>query len=103
MNGDTGLASKLPHYKMKTADQDPKRTSISSKLAKMATAASVANEEFSLNMLTTELEKQREHLKEDMSALIKASLAPIQLSIESFQETVDAFGKRLATVETMAG
>ncbi|KAL0150370.1 hypothetical protein M9458_054187 [Cirrhinus mrigala] len=69
----------------------------------MATAASEANEEFSLSMLTTELEKQSEHLKEDMSALIKSSLTPIQLSIESFQETVDAFGKRLATVETTAG
>ncbi|KAL0173576.1 hypothetical protein M9458_029544 [Cirrhinus mrigala] len=68
----------------------------------MATAASEANEEFSLSMLTTELEKQREHLKEDMSALIKSSLTPIQLSIESFQETVDAFGKRLVTVETTA-
>ncbi|KAL0169447.1 hypothetical protein M9458_034043 [Cirrhinus mrigala] len=68
----------------------------------METAASEANEEFSLSMLTTELEKQREHLKEDMSVLIKSSLTPIQLSIESFQVTVDAFGKRLATVETTA-
>lgn len=32
-----------------------------------------------------------------------SSLAPIQLSMESFKETVDAFGKRLTTVETMAG
>ncbi len=69
----------------------------------MAVAASEANEEFSMSMLTMELEKQREYLKEDMSALIKSSLAPIQLSIESFQETVDAFGKRLSTVETTAG
>lgn len=92
----------MPNSKTKT-DQDSKKTSISSKLAKMAVAASEANEEFSLSMLTTELEKQRVYLKEDMSALIKSSLAPIQLSIESFQETVDAFGKRLTTVETTAG
>ncbi len=79
----------MPNSKTKI-DQEPKKTSISSKLAKMAAAASEANEEFSMSMLTMELEKQREYLKEDMSALIKSSLAPIQLSIESFQETVDA-------------
>lgn len=92
----------MPSSKTKT-DQDPKKTSISSKLAKMAAAASEVNEEFSMSTLTLELEKQREYLKEDMSALIKSSLAPIQLSIESFQETVDTFGKRLTSVETTAG
>lgn len=92
----------MPNSKMKT-DQDPKKTSISSKLAKMAAATLEANEEFSMSMLTMELEKQCEYLKEDMSALIKSSLAPIQLSIESFQETVDAFGKRLTSVETTVG
>ncbi len=92
----------MPNSKTKI-DQEPKKTSISSKLAEMAAAASEANEECSMSMLTMELEKQREYLKEDMSALIKSSLAPIQLSIESFQETVDAFGKRLSTVETTAG
>lgn len=55
------------------------------------------------SMLTTELEKLRKFVKEDMSALIKSNLPPIQLSIESFQETADAFGMRLTTVETTAG
>lgn len=62
----------MPSSKAKT-DQDPKKTLISSKLAKMAMAASEANEEFSLSMLTSELEKQREYLKEDMRTLIKSN------------------------------
>lgn len=91
----------MPSSKTKTV-QDSKKTSMSSKLAKMAMGDS-ETEELSLNKLTSELEKQREYLKDDMSALIKSSLAPIQLSIELFKETVDTLGKRLTTVESTAG
>ena len=66
----------------------------------MATAANANNLAM---MLATEMEKQREHLKEGMAGLIKTSLAPIQASIANFHEMVDTLGRRVAAVETTAG
>lgn len=87
---------------MPKKDSEPKKPSLtlSSKVASMSTAAN-ANDFAS--MLATEMEKQREHLKEDMAGLIKTSLVPIQASIANFHEMVDALGRRVASVETTVG
>ena len=54
-------------------------------------------------MLATEMEIQREHLKEDMAGLIKTSLEPIQASIANFHEMVNTLGRRVTAVETTTG
>ncbi|XP_053169824.1 NACHT, LRR and PYD domains-containing protein 12-like [Scomber japonicus] len=52
-------------------------------------------------MLATEMEIQREHLKEDMAGLIETSLEPIQASIVNFHEMVNTLGRRVTAVETI--
>lgn len=85
--------------KKESETKKPSRT-LSSKVANMANAA---NDNDLAVMLATEMEKQREHFKEDMASLIKTSLAPIQASIANFHEMVDTLGRRVAAVETTAG
>ena len=49
------------------------------------------------------LNSKVEHFKEDMVELIQSSLVPIQASIETFHETMDTLGKRVASVEITTG
>lgn len=79
---------------------DEKKSSLSAKVAKMATDAASNG---LAPLLAGEMEKLREHLREDMTTLIQTSLAPIQSSIASFQESVDSLGHRVTSVETAAG
>ena len=51
-------------------------------------------------MLVAEMERQYEHLKEDMADLIKKSLLPIKASSANFHEMVDSLGRRVAALET---
>lgn len=81
------------------AEQDTKKNTLSSKVASMA-AASKGGEEPSTSVLTELLEKQREHLKEDMSSLIQTTLDPIKISIEAFREKLDTLGRRFDSLET---
>lgn len=83
--------------------KEPERKSsrtLSNKVASMAAAVSTGD---IATLLAAEMEKQREHLKMDMTALIKTSLAPIQASIANFQEMVDDLDKRVTAVESTAG
>lgn len=90
----------MPSSQKARGDTEPKKTTLSSKVANMASAT--ASSELAA-MLTAEMEKQRENLKEDMATLIQASLAPIQSSIASFREMVDTLGQRVTSVEITAG
>lgn len=78
---------------------DEKKT-LSTKVANMATAA--ASNELA-QILAGEMEKQREHLREDMASLIQSSLEPIQSSIDTFKELVDTLGQRVTSVEATTG
>lgn len=87
---------------MPSSQKEPKKSTLSSRVANMAAASNTASNELA-GMLTAEMGKQRENLKEDMAALIQASLAPIQSSIASFREIVDTLGQRVTSVEITAG
>lgn len=80
--------------------KDEKKSTLSTKVANMAVAA--ANNDLA-QMLAGEMEKQREHLREDMASLIRLSLAPIQSSIATFNELVDTLGHRVTSVEATTG
>ena len=84
----------------KNKDSETKRSTLSSKVASMATAAST--DDLAM-MLAKEMVKQREYFKEDMAELIESSLAPIQASIATFHETMDTLGKRVTSVEITTG
>lgn len=98
----------------KTTGQPPptRASTISSKLAQMATASNEANVtqegdgnsgDLSMDKLIAELAKQRTSLKEDMSTLIQDSITPLQASVDALHETVNSFQRRLTRVETTAG
>ena len=74
----------------KNKDSETKRSTLSSKVASMATAAST--DDLAM-MLAKEMVKQREYFKEDMAELIESCLAPMQASIATFHETMDTLGK----------
>lgn len=80
-------------------NKEEKKQTLSSKVANMASESS---NELAV-MLAKEMEKQRVNLREDMTALIQSSLAPIQSALTSFQETVDTIDRRVTSVETTAG
>ena len=84
----------------KNKDSQTKRSTLSSKVASMATAATT--DDLAM-MLAKEMVKQREYFKEDMAELIESSLAPIQASIATFHETMDTLGKRVTSVEITTG
>ncbi|KAL2092687.1 hypothetical protein ACEWY4_012485 [Coilia grayii] len=87
---------------MSKKESETKKSShtLSAKVANMATTANT--DDFAM-MLSTEMEKQREHFKEDMSALITTSLAPIQASLANFHEMVKTLEQRVTAVETTVG
>ena len=53
--------------------------------------------------LVAELGKQRTSLKEDISALIQESIAPLQASVNTLNETATSFQTRLNATEAPAG
>ena len=60
-------------------------------------------EAVSVSQLVAELSKQRSSLKEDISALIQESIAPLQSSVNALTETVTGFQARLSATEVLAG
>ena len=66
--------------------------------SKEASTMSAASTNDLATMISTEMEKQCDHIKEDMAAL----MVPIQAFIATFQEMVDTLGKRFTSVETTA-
>lgn len=65
------------------------------------TASNVAF--ISTDQLSTEFEKQRASLKDDISSLILESTKSLQTSLDTLQATVNTFQTRLTSVETVAG
>ncbi|CAI5682234.1 unnamed protein product [Oreochromis niloticus] len=57
----------------------------------------------SMDQLSAEFAKQRTSLKEDVSALIRDAIRPIQDSLDLLQTTVSSFQKRLTSVESIVG
>ena len=56
-----------------------------------------------MSELVAELGKQRTSLKEDISALIQESIAPLQASVNTLNETVTHFQTQLNATEALAG
>ena len=85
------------------------RTSVAGKVAAIASASphsggTTANAKaVSVSQLVAELSKQRSSLKEDISALIQESIAPLQSSVNALTETVTSFQARLSATEVLAG
>ncbi len=92
--------------KTSSASHPSTRTSVASKLAAMANAATEvtsASDGVSVSQLVTELDKQRASLKEDISVLIQESVATLQSSVNTLTETVNSFQARLNATESLAG
>lgn len=76
----------------------------------MATSAITHNEPretgasaITMNQLTAEMDRQRGSLREEVSTLIKMSVQPVQSSINSFCEQINAFQSHLDHIEALAG
>lgn len=85
---------------------------LAGKLAKMAASSKASDapglikeapETLSMSQLVAELEKQRASFREDMSALIRESVKPIQTSVDALRGTVNNFQGRLTAAESLAG
>lgn len=109
MSGSKSKASSTPNCPVTRGVA----ATVASKLAKMATASSDADntpglvedspDMLSTSQLVSELEKQRTSLLKDMSALIQESLKPLRTSVDALRETVNHFNGRLVAAETLAG
>ena len=93
--------------KQRSSSTATPRTTVASKVAAMASHASeetLTPNEVSMSELVAELGKQRTSLKEDISALIQESIAPLQASVNTLNETVTHFQtSRLNATEALAG
>ena len=92
--------------KQRSSSTATPRTTVASKVAAMASHASeetLTPNGVSMSELVAELGKQRTSLKEDISALIQDSIAPLQASVNTLNETVTHFQTRLNATEALAG
>src|SRR4029434_9749825 len=72
-------------------------------MASHASEETLTPNEVSMSELVAELGKQRTSLKEDISALIQDSIAPLQASVNTLNETVTHFQTQLNATEALAG
>ncbi|RXN14940.1 LINE-1 type transposase domain-containing 1 [Labeo rohita] len=56
-----------------------------------------------MDLLISELTKQRISIRDDISALIQESIGPLQSSVNALRESVEGFQSRLTATETLAG
>ena len=92
--------------KQRSSSTATPRTTLASKVAAMASHASeetLTPNGVSMSELVAELGKQRTSLKEDISALIQDSIAPLQASVNTLNETATSFQTRLNATEAPAG
>ena len=92
--------------KQRSSSTATPRTTVASKVAAMASHASeetLTPNGVSMSELVAELGKQRTSLKEDISALIQESIAPLQASVNTLNETVTHFQTQLNATEALAG
>ncbi len=101
-----------PKPKLSTSQAPTTRasTSIAGKLAAIAASTSTSSKPresrastITMDQLIAELDRQRESLREDMSTLIKASIQPVQSSVDSLRDHRNAFQNCLDHTEALAG
>lgn len=87
-----------------TATPKPNVTT-AGKLSAMASKAASerGSDGVSMTQLVAELGKQRTSMIEDISALIRESITPLQASVSALTETVTGFHTRLNATEVLAG
>ena len=83
------------------------RTTVASKVTAMASYASCeetsTSNRVSMRELVAKLGIQQTSLKKDISALIQESIASLQASVNTLNETVTSFQTRLNATEALAG
>lgn len=90
--------------KTKQASSTMTTRTVASKLSAMASeASSPESDGITMTQLVEELAKQRESLKEDISALIQDSLVPLQTTMKALAESVNSVQQRLTEAESRTG